>query len=52
MRLYVDSVSKFTTSGSKLSTSMSLSAGTHHVSVVAYEKNGSSLKTSETITVH
>jgi len=52
VRLYVDSVAKYTTSGSRMSTSVSLSAGTHHLSVVAYEKNGGALKTSETITVH
>ena len=52
VRLYVDSVAKYTTSGSRMSTSVSLSAGTHHLTVVAYEKNGNSLKASEAITVH
>jgi len=52
IRLYVDSISTSTASGSRMSTSVSLSAGTHHLSVVAYEKNGGALKASETITVH
>ncbi|HEY6348121.1 MAG TPA: VCBS repeat-containing protein [Candidatus Angelobacter sp.] len=52
VRLYVDNVAKFTTGGSRLSTSVSMAAGSHHLTVVAYEANGHALTSSETITVH
>jgi len=51
VRLYVDNVAKFTTSGSRLSTSVSMAAGSHHLVVVAYQANGNALTASETITV-
>lgn len=51
VRLYVDNRAKTTTGGSKLSTSVSLAAGVHHLTVVAYESNGHALTSSETITV-
>jgi hypothetical protein len=52
MRLYVDNVSKYTVNGAQLSTSVSMTAGSHYLAVVAYEANGAALKTTETITVH
>lgn len=52
MRLYVDNVSKYTVNGNTLYTSVSLSTGNHSIAVVAYEANGSALKTTESITVH
>jgi FG-GAP-like repeat len=51
IRLYVDNLAKTTTGGSRLSTSVSLAAGLHHLTVVAYESNGHALTSSETITV-
>lgn len=51
MRLYIDYKSAYTVNSAQLSTSLSLASGSHHVTVVAYESNGASLKTSETITV-
>ncbi len=52
VRLYVDNVAKFTTNGSRLSTSVAMTAGTRHLTVVAFEANGHALTSSETITVH
>ena len=52
VRLYVDNVAKNTTSGSRLSASIAMAAGSHHLVVVAYEANGHALTSSETITVH
>jgi hypothetical protein len=51
IRLYVDNLAKTTAGGSRLSTSVSLAAGLHHLTVVAYESNGHALTASETITV-
>ncbi len=51
IRLYVDNHAKTTISGSRLSTSVSLAAGLHHLTVVAFESNGHALTSSETITV-
>ncbi len=51
IRLYVDNLAKTTAGGSRLSTSVSLAAGLHHLTVVAYESNGHALTSSETITV-
>lgn len=51
IRLYVDNRAKTTIGGSRLSTSVSLAAGLHHLTVVAYESNGHALTSSETITV-
>ncbi|HZS27568.1 MAG TPA: VCBS repeat-containing protein [Candidatus Angelobacter sp.] len=51
VRLYVDNRAKTTTGGSRLSTSVALAAGLHHLTVVAYESNGHALTSSETITV-
>jgi hypothetical protein len=51
IRLYVDNRAKTTAGGSRLSTSVSLAAGLHHLTVVAYESNGHALTSSETITV-
>ncbi len=51
VRLYVDNRAKATNGGSRLSTSVSLAAGLHHLTVVAYESNGHALTSSETITV-
>jgi hypothetical protein len=51
IRLYVDNLAKTTIGGSRLSTSVSLAAGLHHLTVVAFESNGHALTSSETITV-
>jgi len=51
IRLYVDNRARTTTGGSRLSTSVSLAAGLHRLTVVAYESNGHALTSSETITV-
>lgn len=50
-RLYLDYKSVYTSNSNTLNTSISLAAGSHHLTVVAYENNGSSLTASETITV-
>jgi len=50
-RLYVDAKSVYTSTSNTLSTSVSLSAGSHRLDVVGYESNGSAEKASETITV-
>lgn len=52
VRLYVDNGAKSTASGSRLSASVSMAAGPHHLTVVAYEANGHALTSSEMITVH
>jgi hypothetical protein len=51
IRLYVDNLAKTTVGGPRLSTSVSLPSGLHHLTVVAYESNGHALTSSETITV-
>jgi len=50
-RLYVDAKSVYTSSSNTLSTSVSLSSGSHRLDVVGYENDGSAEKASETITV-
>ncbi len=52
MRLYVDNVSKYTVNGATLSTSIALARGSHYLAVVAYERNGHALRSTETITIH
>ena len=57
MRIYVDGVSQYTQSNSSASPTMSLnksltiSAGTHNLTIVAYQSTGGTVKGSESITV-
>jgi hypothetical protein len=51
MRIYVDNVSVFLTSSSKLDTLVSLAAGSHNVVVQAWDSSGAVFKAAETITV-
>jgi hypothetical protein len=51
MRIYVDSVSKFTTNASSLNTSLALSSGTHSVVVQAWDSSGAVAKSPLTIHV-
>ncbi|HVJ05724.1 MAG TPA: alkaline phosphatase family protein [Candidatus Saccharimonadales bacterium] len=51
MRLYVDSVSKYTVSAASLNTSVALSTGAHNVTVVAWDKSGKSYSSRISITV-
>ncbi|HEX8924870.1 MAG TPA: Ig-like domain-containing protein [Terriglobales bacterium] len=51
MRIYVDSVSKYTVNASSLSTSLSLTTGSHNVTIVAWDSSGKSYSKAETITV-
>ena len=51
MRIYVDDTSVYTTSNSQLDTFVTLSTGTHHVVMVAWDNQGNPLTNSETITV-
>lgn len=50
-RLYVDAKSVFTSNSNTLNTSVSMAAGTHNLTVVGYENNGSAVTARETITV-
>jgi hypothetical protein len=52
MRVYVDNVAKYTQSGASLSASVPMSSGSHVISVVGYESNGSAQKATDTIIVH
>jgi hypothetical protein len=52
MRVYVDNVAKYTQSGASLSASVPMSSGSHVISVVGYESNGSAQKATEKIIVH
>lgn len=49
MRIYVDSISKFTVDASTLNTSLALATGTHSVVVQAWDSSGSVFKTPLTI---
>jgi phosphatidylinositol-3-phosphatase len=51
MRIYVDSVSKFTVSSSSLDTSLALTSGTHSVVMQAWDSSGAVFKTPLTIHV-
>jgi phosphatidylinositol-3-phosphatase len=51
MRIYVDSVSKFTVNASSLNTSVALTTGTHSVVVQAWDSSGVVFKTPLTIHV-
>jgi phosphatidylinositol-3-phosphatase len=51
MRIYVDGVSKYTTSASSLNYELSLSAGSHSVTVQAWDSAGAVFKNSMTIKV-
>jgi hypothetical protein len=51
MRIYVDSVSKFTVNASSLNTSLALASGTHSVVVQAWDSSGTVFKTPLTIHV-
>jgi acid phosphatase len=51
MRIYVDSVSKYSASAGSVDTTMSLSKGTHNVIFQAWDSKGSVYKAAKTITV-
>ena len=51
MRLYVDSVSKYTVNSSTLSTSQALTTGTHNVTFVAWDSTGKAYNRSLSINV-
>jgi hypothetical protein len=51
MRIYVDNVSVFLTSASKLDTSLAMAAGKHSVVVQAWDSTGAFFKTPLTLTV-
>ncbi len=51
IRIYVDSVSKLTVSGSSISSDISMSTGSHNVTFVAWDTNGTAYRASKTITV-
>jgi hypothetical protein len=51
MRLYVDSVSKYTVSSSSLTTSQALTTGTHNVTFVAWDSTGKAYNRSLSIYV-
>lgn len=51
MRVYIDNVSKFSSSGSAIDTSLALPAGTHTVVVQAWDSKGTVFKTPLTIHV-
>ena len=52
MRIYVDSVSAYLVNAASLNTNLSMSAGTHSVTVQAWDSNGAVFMQSDTITVH
>jgi len=51
MRLYVDSVSKYTVQAASMNTSQALASGAHNVTIVAWDKSGKSYNKSITINV-
>jgi hypothetical protein len=51
MKIYVDSVSKYSAGASSVDTSLSLSAGTHSVVFQAWDSKGNVYKAAKTITV-
>jgi Phosphoesterase family len=51
MRIYVDSVSKLTVSGGSISSDISMSAGSHNITFVAWDNTGTPYKATKTITV-
>jgi len=52
MRIYVDNVSVYNVSGSKIDTSIGLSTGTHNVVVQAWDSTGAVFKTPVSVTVN
>ncbi len=51
MRIYVDNQNMYTVGASKLNTSLTLAAGAHNVTIVAWDSTGKSYTKSESITV-
>lgn len=51
MRIYVDDQSVYTTPSASINTALPMSAGSHHVVVVAWDQVGNSMSKSATITV-
>jgi len=51
MRIYVDSISKFTVNANSLNTSLAVASGTHSVIVQAWDSTGAVFKTPLTIHV-
>lgn len=51
MRIYVDSQSMYTTQSASLNTSLSIAAGSHHITVVGWNTKGQSFSSSRDITV-
>ncbi len=51
MRLYVDNVTKYTVNAANLNTTITLPAGAHNITVVAWDSSGRSYTKSITITV-
>jgi acid phosphatase len=51
MQIYVDNVSKFSVSGSRVDTSIAIPAGTHSVVVQAWDSSGAVWKKAESLTV-
>ena len=51
MRIYVDSVSKFSVDASSLDTSIALAAGTHSIDIQAWDSTGVVFKNTFTLKV-
>jgi hypothetical protein len=51
MRIYVDNTSKYAINASSLSTSLTMTAGSHYVVVQAWDSTGAAYKNGRTITV-
>jgi len=51
VRLYVDSIDKYTSNNATLYTSVPLSAGEHHLVVVGYENNGDAFTAAAAVSV-
>jgi hypothetical protein len=51
MKIYVDSVSKYSVNAASISTTLTLSSGSRHITVQAWDSTGTVYKNSFTITV-
>jgi hypothetical protein len=51
MKIYLDGVSVFTTSGSSINTALTISSGSHHITVKAWDKSGTAFSSSVNFTV-
>jgi hypothetical protein len=51
MKIYVDNTAKYSVNAASINTNLTLSAGSHHITVQAWDTSGTTYKDSLVITV-